>query len=112
SRRSVPGLPEGRRLDRARPFPGGSPRLHRAAECGRRQGGRADARLHRPGARAMKPLAIVLLGLVLAPGLAAGATPDGQITWAVHTTLVPTYFDPAETTIITSVMVLYALYDR
>jgi peptide/nickel transport system substrate-binding protein len=42
----------------------------------------------------------------------AGATSDaGQITWAVHTTLVPTYFDPAETTIITSFMVLYALHD-
>jgi peptide/nickel transport system substrate-binding protein len=45
------------------------------------------------------------------PGLAAAAASDGQITWAVHTTLVPTYFDPAETTIITSFMVLYALHD-
>jgi peptide/nickel transport system substrate-binding protein len=58
-------------------------------------------------------LAAVLL-VSLAPALAAGAaadTPAEQITWAVHTTLVPTYFDPAETTIITSFMVLYALHD-
>jgi peptide/nickel transport system substrate-binding protein len=58
----------------------------------------------------MKLVAIVVLVLVLAPGLAAAA-PDGQVTWAVHTTLVPTYFDPAETTIITAFMVLYALHD-
>ena len=56
---------------------------------------------------------VVVALLVLAPALAAGAGPDApdQITWAVHTTLVPTYFDPAETTIITSFMVLYALHD-
>ena len=51
----------------------------------------------------MKLVAILVLVLVLAPGLAA-AGPDGQVTWAVHTTLVPTYFDPAETTIITAFM--------
>jgi peptide/nickel transport system substrate-binding protein len=61
---------------------------------------------------------VVALLVLLLPGLAApaasqgrAAAPDGQITWAVHTTLVPTYFDPAETTIITSFMVLYALHD-
>ena len=67
----------------------------------------------------MKLLAIVVVPLLLlAQALAAGAAPEGrseapagQITWAVHTTLVPTYFDPAETTIITSFMVLYALHD-
>jgi peptide/nickel transport system substrate-binding protein len=67
----------------------------------------------------MKLVAIVIIPLLfLAPALAAGAPPEGrseapvgQITWAVHTTLVPTYFDPAETTIITSFMVLYALHD-
>ena len=60
----------------------------------------------------MKLVAIVIIPLLfLAPALAAGAPPEGrseapvgQITWAVHTTLVPTYFDPAETTIITSFM--------
>ena len=62
----------------------------------------------------MKLLAIVVALLLLAPVAAAAApavAPEGQITWAVHTTLVPTYFDPAETTIITSFMVLYALHD-
>ncbi len=61
----------------------------------------------------LKRLAVVVALLLLAPSLAAvaGADAASQITWAVHTTLVPTYFDPAETTIITSFMVLYALHD-
>ena len=62
----------------------------------------------------MKRLALAVIPLLLlAPALAAGAAdgPAEQITWAVHTTLVPTYFDPAETTIITAFMVLYALHD-
>ena len=33
------------------------------------------------------------------------------MTWGVHTTLVPAYFDPAETIIGTSFMVLYGLHD-
>ncbi len=38
--------------------------------------------------------------------------PTGQLTWGVHTTLAPTWFDPAETSgIITPFMVLYALHD-
>ena len=58
-------------------------------------------------------LAVALL-CSLTPALASRAAADApadQITWAVHTTLVPTYFDTAETTIITSFMVLYALHD-
>src|SRR5207244_5486765 len=120
-----PGRSASRRLGRTRPLPGRSPRLHRAAWCRRGQGDRADAGLHRPSARAMKLLAVVV-ALLVAPALTAGAAPAGrsdapvgrsdapagQITWAVHTTLVPTYFDPAETTIITSFMVLYALHAR
>jgi len=40
------------------------------------------------------------------------ATPEGQMTWAVHVSLAPTWFDPAETSgIITPFMVLYALHD-
>ena len=42
---------------------------------------------------------------------AAGAAPEGQMTWGVHTTLVPSYFDPGETTIGTAFMVLYGLHD-
>src|SRR5262245_30546782 len=39
-------------------------------------------------------------------------TPAGQMTWAVHVSLAPTWFDPAETSgTITSYMVLYALHD-
>src|SRR5437660_7231204 len=38
--------------------------------------------------------------------------PAGQMTWAVHVSLAPTWFDPAETSgIITPFMVLYALHD-
>jgi peptide/nickel transport system substrate-binding protein len=61
----------------------------------------------------MKLVAIAVAALlVVAAAAPAGATTDvAQITWAVHTTLVPTYFDPAETTIITAFMVLYALHD-
>ena len=52
-------------------------------------------------------------------GLAAGAMPrsalakpQGQLTWGVHISLAPTWFDPAETPgIITPFMVLYALHD-
>ena len=53
-------------------------------------------------------------------GLAAGAAaaspappaPEGQLTWGIHVSLAPTWFDPAETQgIITPFMVLYALHD-
>jgi len=48
--------------------------------------------------------------LVAAP--ASAATPDGQMTWGVHASLAPAWFDPAETTgISTPFMVLYALHD-
>ncbi|MBI2554597.1 MAG: hypothetical protein HYV92_09325, partial [Candidatus Rokubacteria bacterium] len=48
---------------------------------------------------------------VLAP-VPAPAAPEGTMTWAVHTTLAPTNFDPAETPgIITPFMVYYALHD-
>jgi len=38
--------------------------------------------------------------------------PSGQMTWAVHFSLAPTFFDPAETPgLITPFLVLYALHD-
>jgi peptide/nickel transport system substrate-binding protein len=47
--------------------------------------------------------------------MAAPATqraPHGQMTWAIHVTIAPTWFDPAETTgIITPFMFLYAMHD-
>jgi len=40
------------------------------------------------------------------------ASPQGQLTWGVHISLAPTWFDPAETPgIITPFMELYALHD-
>jgi peptide/nickel transport system substrate-binding protein len=55
-------------------------------------------------------LAAVVLGS--APGPAKAAGPEGQLTWGVHISLAPTWFDPAETPgIITPFMVMYALHD-
>jgi peptide/nickel transport system substrate-binding protein len=57
-------------------------------------------------------LAVLALGLALGVPVAATAAPQGQITWGVHITLAPTWFDPAETTgIITPYMLLYAMHD-
>src|SRR5882762_11862355 len=54
-------------------------------------------------------LVVALLTLTAASGAAA---PEGQMVWAVHISLAPTWFDPAETSgIITPFMVLYALHD-
>ena len=45
------------------------------------------------------------------PG-ALKAAPEGQLTWGVHFTLAPTWFDPAETSsMITPFVVMYALHD-
>jgi peptide/nickel transport system substrate-binding protein len=47
-----------------------------------------------------------------APRLGWAAAPAGQLTWAIHVSLAPTWFEPAETPgIITPFMVLYALHD-
>ena len=57
--------------------------------------------------RTMLVLLIVVVGV--AP---AAAAPDGQMTWALHFALAPTWFDPAETSgIITPYVVLFALHD-
>jgi len=57
-------------------------------------------------------LALTAFGLATAPGLAFAAGPAGQLTWGIHVSLAPTWFDPAETPgIITPFMVLYALHD-
>jgi peptide/nickel transport system substrate-binding protein len=58
-------------------------------------------------------LALAALGLVAAaPGSAIAAGPAGQLTWGIHVSLAPTWFDPAETPgLITPFMVLYALHD-
>ncbi len=58
-------------------------------------------------------LALSALGFVAgAPIASFAAGPEGQLTWGVHTSLAPTWFDPAETPgIIAPFMVLYALHD-
>ncbi len=58
------------------------------------------------------PLVLLLLVSPVAITASAGAAPEGQMTWAVHISLAPTWFDPAETPgIATPFMVLYALHD-
>jgi peptide/nickel transport system substrate-binding protein len=56
-------------------------------------------------------LLLSAFGLVAgAPAL--GAPPKGELTWGVHVSLAPSWFDPAEATgIITPFMILYALHD-
>jgi peptide/nickel transport system substrate-binding protein len=58
-------------------------------------------------------LAIAALGVAGADYRAAlAASPEGQLTWGVHVSLAPTWFDPAETPgMITPFMVMYALHD-
>src|SRR5712691_7961642 len=68
--------------------------------------------LQRSGISRREVLALAALGLVAGgPGLALAAGPQGQLTWGVHVSLAPTWFDPAETSGITNFMVLYALHD-
>ena len=58
-----------------------------------------------------RPRFLTLLLTLLVPA-AVPASPEGQLTWAVHVSLAPTWFDPAETTgIITPFLFLYALHD-
>src|SRR5262245_3095841 len=57
-------------------------------------------------------LAAVLLILVLAGATVAWGAPAGEMTWAIHVTLAPTWSDPAETPgVITPFLLLYALHD-
>src|ERR1700681_1553912 len=61
--------------------------------------------------RDILPAAAGLGVLAGVPRLAAASSPD-QLTWAVHVSLAPTWFEPAEASgIITPFMVLYALHD-
>ena len=62
-------------------------------------------------------MALLLVTLTVAPAARipearAADAPAGQMTWAVHFSLAPTFFDPAETPgLITPFLVLYALHD-
>ena len=71
-----------------------------------------DSGLTGSGITRREALALAAFGLAAAPGFACAAEPEGQLTWGIHVSLAPTWFDPAETPgIITPFMVLYALHD-
>jgi peptide/nickel transport system substrate-binding protein len=66
--------------------------------------------------RSARSIAVsVLVALVMLAPIwtrAAAAAPEGELTYGVHISLAPTWFDPAETPgIITPFMVMYALHD-
>src|ERR1043166_1936629 len=70
--------------------------------------GKGDGGLTRRGAIGLMALAPA----AAAVRLANAAGPQGQLTWAVHVSLAPVWFDPADVSgIITPFMVLYALHD-
>ena len=54
---------------------------------------------------------LALVVLLALPIPAAWAAPEGQVTWASHVSLVPTWLDPGETTTGTQFMVTFALHD-
>src|SRR4029077_9458988 len=52
------------------------------------------------------------VGLATSVSRSAAAASPGQLTWGVHVSLAPTWFEPAEASgIITPFMVFYALHD-
>ena len=53
-------------------------------------------------------LVLLISTVVVAPAIAA---PDGQVTWGVHISLAPTWFDPAETSGIVTPFMVYGLHD-
>jgi peptide/nickel transport system substrate-binding protein len=56
-------------------------------------------------------LALLFALLPVVPALAQ-ASPEGQMTWALHFSLAPTLFEPAETPgVVSPFMILYALHD-
>src|SRR5262245_33015661 len=81
-----------------------------------------DCHAMQPGGR-LRPLLRGIVGFLVgacfavvvtigAGGGARAGGPEGQLTWGVHISLAPTWFDPAETPgIITPYMLLYALHD-
>src|SRR5262250_3125787 len=57
-------------------------------------------------------MVVLVLTILTAGATGAAAAPEGQVTWGIHVSLVPTWFDPAETTgIVTPFMLMYALHD-
>src|SRR6266705_6074003 len=67
--------------------------------------------MRRETMRYVRFAAWALIGLLTVVPVAAAA-PEGQMTWGVHISLAPIWFDPAETQgIITPFMVMYAIHD-
>src|SRR5919109_555083 len=65
-----------------------------------------------PMSRRARRLMVWVLALTLVAAALASAAPAGQLTTAVHFTLAPTLFEPAETPgLVTPFMFLYALHD-
>src|SRR5262245_51566800 len=56
-------------------------------------------------------LLATLLVLMTVMGVPPALAQDRQMTWAVHTTIVPTWFDPGEMTIPTVFLILYGIHD-
>ena len=58
-------------------------------------------------------LLVAALGVAsLGPSPVEAAGAEGQLTWALHVSIAPTWFDPAETPgVISPFMFLYALHD-
>src|SRR5215831_7184012 len=94
------------------------------ASCGKTELGGADLQARGQGRVMTEPTftrrgliggaaASVGLATVAAPArMARAASADGELTWAVHVSLPPIWFDPADVSgIITPFMVLYALHD-
>lgn len=83
--------------------------------CSSSRSGRGSAAARRPrcGGGAARALGLaLLLALLYAPSVPAQSAPEGTLTWALHFSLAPTYFDPAETSgIATPFKFLYALHD-
>jgi len=79
----------------------------------KRRRGRAElSGLTRRDVLALTATGAVAAATASAPYRVLAAAPQGQLTWGVHTTLAPTWFDPAETPgFITPYMILYALHD-
>src|SRR5437867_4553393 len=105
-------LGHARRSDASGESEDGAARLRARVSHARRDGWRLGVR---PLALSAALLVAVFLAGVLAfvaPPAARAEAPAGQVTWAVHVSLAPTWFDPAETSgILTPFMVLYALHD-
>jgi peptide/nickel transport system substrate-binding protein len=88
---------------------GGETRIDSSGRgSGRSSRGLAPSDLTRRGLLALSALGMATTG----QRAALGASPEGQLTWAVHFSLAPTWFDPAETPgMITPFLLMYALHD-